>query len=94
MFQQPGKSTLHARIEQEATHIILAVRYRFFVEEENPAVERSVNYRSDLLPWDEQVRLLRYLKGYDIQAETRMEEGDDPLEKEVSIRIAMPILNK
>lgn len=92
VFHQAGLSRLHLEVKRNGDAIELNVLYGPVYPEQLPR-ERTVNYREEFLPWDEQVRLLNRLKGYHIETRSEILPGENDSEKRVAIHLSLPVLN-
>jgi putative methionine-R-sulfoxide reductase with GAF domain len=91
MFHQAGLSRLSLKARQNGEAFHLEVTYGpLYLGEYSP--EKMVNYRDEFLPWDEQVRMLNRIKGYNIRTDSEILPGDKESESQVLIRLSLPII--
>lgn len=93
IFHQAGLSRLFLKVSRQAKTVDLEVHYGP-LHLNNPADGRMVNYREEFLPWDEQVRLLNRIKGYQIKTGSEILPGNKASEYSVIIHLSLPILNQ
>ncbi len=92
MFHQAGMSRLFLSASLEGRCVKLDVLYGPIHLGSGPE-ERLVNYREEFLPWEEQVRLLNRIKGYEITTGSEILPGDNATEYKARIHLSLPILH-
>jgi putative methionine-R-sulfoxide reductase with GAF domain len=91
VFHQEGLSRLHLHVKRQGDAIELDLQYGP-VNPDKVTQERAVNYREEFLPWDEQVRLLNRIKGYEIATSTDLLPGENGLDQKVAVHLSLPII--
>jgi len=91
VFHQEGLTRLHMNVKRNGDVIELDLLYGP-VNPEKATQERAVNYREEFLPWDEQVRLLNRIKGYQIETSTKLLPGENGSDKKVAVHLSLPVI--
>lgn len=93
VFHQKGLTRVVLSVKRKGDIIDLDLLYGP-VNPQKATQERAVNYRKEFLPWDEQVRLLNRIKGYEIETSTKLMPGDNDADKKVALHLSLPILHQ
>jgi putative methionine-R-sulfoxide reductase with GAF domain len=90
MFLQQGNSVMKLFVHVDDHQVELNV---YFGPVVIPASsDKMVDYRSEIIPWDEQAKLLNRIKGYAIQTETELVHSEDGSDDKIHLKLILPLL--
>ncbi|MBP6185817.1 MAG: histidine kinase [Saprospiraceae bacterium] len=90
MFLQQGQSVMKLHFHIANDQVELNV---YFGPVVIPASsDKMVDYRSEIIPWDEQAKLLNRIKGYAIRTETELMHGKDGQGDQIHLQLILPLI--